>query len=446
MPRTSQDLVAKHHHELIVMMPAAGSGKSLSLIGRRLYRVLLAVSQVELKGVMPLADHTFEAPLNQLLHYSAGGGEERSVAKKYFKEMQEFAVDWESTAPGDGVKWMGLNMLSQAKVMLRNGQTWVSWAFPPEIMSMVVDPDRYAVWNLRVTSQLSTYCALALYEICARYRDNPSGLTSRKPCDWWIDALSGSAPAEGKKRREWRKFKLEKINRAVEEISAETDLEIELIEHRNGGRAVEEVQFVVRKKQRMPQLTASIAIDANLVLQAERLGIGEKAAEQLVRQYGESLFKDKLEMLSARMQNPTLARVENPFAWLSGVLKNADLSGETEPPLSSRFEGKPKPPIMQMNASAPAVRSNTVKVLAEINQLPTSERQKWIALAVAELRAAKLFSAQDKKRSEEDKIVIGAFGGKVINLYATQVYGPEWQSAMIAEPHTPSDTADIFDL
>jgi len=444
MPRTPQDLVTKHHHELIVMMPAAGSGKSLSLIGRRLYRVLLAVSQVELKGVMPLADHTFEAPLHQLLSYSASGGEERSVAKKYFKEMQEFAVDWESTAPGDGVKWIGLNMLSQAKVMLRNGQTWVSWAFPPEIMAMVVDPDRYAVWNLRVTSQLSTYCALALYEICARYRDNPSGVTSRKSCDWWIDALSGSAPAEGKKRREWRKFKLEKINRAVEEISSETDLEIELIEHRNGGRAIEEVQFIVRKKQKVQQLTTTVTIDANLMLQAERLGIGDKAAEQLIRQYGEELFKDKLELLSARIQNPTLTKVNNTFAWLSGVLKNAHLGGESAPPLG--VEPEAQAISAQVNVRAASNRSNASIVLAEVNKLPATQRQKWVALAVAELKAAKLFNAQDKKRSEEDKIVMGAFGGKVINLFATHVYGPDWQSMPMLESIDGNGTSEIIDV
>lgn len=444
MPLTSQDLVTKHHHELIVMMPAAGSGKSLSLIGRRLYRVLLAVSQVELKGVMPLADHTFDAPLHQLLSYSASGGEERSVAKKYFKEMQEFAVDWESTAPGDGVKWMGLNMLSQAKVMMRNGQTWVSWAFPPEIMSMVVDPDRYAVWNLRVTSQLSTYCALALYEICARYRDNPSGVTSRKPCDWWIDALSGSAPAPGKKRREWRKFKLEKIARAVEEISADTDLEIELIEHRNGGRAVEEIQFTVRKKQKVQALTTTVTVDANLVLQAERLGVGEKAAEQLIRQYGEGLFKDKLEMLAARVQNRALTPVNNAFAWLSGVLKNAHLGGELD------ANTIPQPQVKEQTSNETSknvpARSNASKILAEINQLPASERQKWVALAVAELKASKIFTAQDKKRSEEEKIVIGAFGGKVINLYATKVYGAAWQSVVIPDPVGMNTAAEVIDV
>ena len=187
MADPKDNLIIKQPHEMIVLKPV-GPHK-VTLIGRRLYSALLATSQQELNGVVPLATHTFEAPLQSLLKFSGGDGNERTVARRYFQEMQELSVSWESTAPGDGVKWVGLNMLSQAKILVRGGQTWVSWAFPPEIMEMIISPDRYAVWNLRVSSQLGTYSALALYEICARYRDNPSGVTSRKSSDWWIDAL-----------------------------------------------------------------------------------------------------------------------------------------------------------------------------------------------------------------------------------------------------------------
>ena len=180
------------------------------------------------------------------------------------------------------------------------------------------------------------------------------------------------------------------------------------------------------------------------MLQAERLGIGEKAAEQLIRQYGEELFKDKLDLLSARIQNPTLTKVNNTYAWLSGVLKNAHLSGESESPISAELEVIA--PSIPVKAKASSSRSNASIVLAEINQLSTVQRQKWIALAVAELKAAKLFNAQDKKRSEEDKIVMGAFGGKVVNLYATQVYGPEWQSALLLIPDDGHGKAEIIDV
>ena len=65
---------------------------------------------------------------------------------------------------------------------------------------------------------------------------------------------------------------------------------------------------------------------------------------------------------------------------------------------------------------------------------------------MAELKASKIFTAQDKKRSEEEKIVIGAFGGKVINLYATKVYGAAWQSVVIPDPVGMNTAAEVIDV
>ena len=78
--------------------------------------------------------------------------------------------------------------------------------------------------------------------------------------------------------------------------------------------------------------------------------------------------------------------------------------------------------------------------------MTTEQRQQWVALAVAELKAANIFSAQDKKRAEEDKIVMGVFGGKVVNLYATKIYGPGWQSAALLEPAVAQRGAEFIDV
>jgi hypothetical protein len=139
-----------------------------------------------------------------------------------------------------------------------------------------------------------------------------------------------------------------------------------------------------------------------------------------------------------------LTPVNNVFAWLSGVLKNAHLGGEPEAHTSSQPEVKEQ--ILTQTPKTVPARSNASKILVEINQLPAIERQKWVALAVAELKASKIFTAQDKKRSEEEKIVIGAFGGKVINLYATQVYGATWQTVVIPDPVGMNLTTEIIDV
>lgn len=436
MAEANDDLILRQHHEMIVMKPV-GVHK-VTLIARRLYSALLATSQQELNGVVPLATHTFEAPLKNLLKLSGSDGDERTVARRYFQEMRDLSVSWESTAPGDGVKWIGLNMLSQAKILVRGGQTWVSWAFPPEIMGMVVNPDRYAVWNLRVSSQLGTYSALALYEICARYRENPSGVTSRKSPDWWIDALSSTAVSAEKKRREWRKFKVEKINDAIAEINSETDLTIELIEHKS-GRSVSEIQFSVRKKNNSASLNEPTSINLDLVSRAGRMGISEPRAETLIRNYGDAVFSAKLEELRMRLFDKSKSPIENQFAYLKVILKNSELGKnsevkvqEAEPATARFFEAKKENISVAIN---PPEEGRVVRqITREMNELPVADLRIWIDQACAELKVAGLYSAIVQKRAQEDKIGTGILGGKVVSLYAQATYGPNWRTIDFAVP------------
>jgi hypothetical protein len=421
------DSLLKMHHEMVVMKPASGS--RVTLIGRKLYNTLLAVAQQEMAGVAPLATHTFEAPLNSLLKTS-GAHEDRTVAKKYLQEMQDLKVTWESTAPGDGVKWMGLHMLSQVKILVRNGQTWISWAFPPEVMEMVLNPTRYAVWNLRVTASMGTYVSLALYIICARYRDNPSGVTSRKSPDWWIDALSSVGSTPDKKRREWRKFKAEKLNDAIDDINKNTDIEVELLELKK-GRAVTEVQFTVRKKQQASSSLQKQVVNAELITHLIRAGISEQRAETLIREYGEDLVKAKLEELKKRTTNKSLSPVDNYFAYLRTLLRNATLgvtqagaTVQTHVPLAKAETAKitssePEQQALKSNSESDRIRST----LLEINALESSVRQYWVDQAVAELKAKKMFSSIDKKRAAEGRVVMGVLGSKVVAIYTEQTYG-----------------------
>ncbi len=100
-------------------------------------------------------------------------------------------------------------------------------------------PDR-----VELHRQLSTYTAVALYEICARYKDSPGGLTSRHEPEFWTRVLREGG---GIKPREFRKFKNELLMPAVAEINEETEIEVELIEHREQS-TLQAVQFKVARK------------------------------------------------------------------------------------------------------------------------------------------------------------------------------------------------------
>jgi len=414
-------------HEMIVMVPRS---KRVTLTGRRLYNALLQVSQSRLAAmdVMPQADYMFEAPLPALLRTTGSSGEDRTAAKRYLREMRGLEVDWESTAPGDGVKWRGFSMLSEVAIEVRNGENWVSWSYPPTIMSALKEPHRWARIDLEVLAKLGSYAAVALYEICARYRDNPSGVTSRKPVAWWADALS-QTPG-GSERREWRKFKNERVKPAVDEINEETDLEIELLEHRE-GRAVIDVQFSVRKKRLNKRVTDAQVIDANLVLRAESLGIREMKLEGLLKEFGEALVRDKVDLLERRAANNKLRGIDNAYSYLRSLLRNEGATPtDSTAPEQRAMPAPPPETAAQVVVTPPEadrwLPDRIAALKGEIVALEASRRQYFVERALQDLADKRQLNAVISRRAAQGDVLHGLLGAAVVKAYGEHTYGPAW--------------------
>ncbi len=422
---TQEGTELRKPHEMIVMVPRS---TRVTLTGRRIYNVLLQVSQARLAAMqsMPPADFMFEAPLPAILRTTGSSGSDRMAAKRYLKEMRGLEVDWESTAPGDGPKWKGFSMLSEVSIEVRSGENWVCWSYPPTIMAALRDPARWARLDLNVLASLSTYAAVALYEICARYRDNPSGVTSRKPASWWADALS-QTPA-GSERREWRKFKNEKIRQAVDEINNETDLEIAVVEHKQ-GRAVAEVQFSVRRKRGGPRSRSAAAdiVDANLVLRAESLGVRESKLDELIKEFGEARVREKVEVLERRAANNNLRGVENSYSYLRSLLRNADdVAASDRQPLDSAVPPTPSPapPVPSVESTWLNERIGTLRT--EFLKLSQEQRKAFADQALQQLGEKGMLSAVVSRRAAQGDYLHGLLGSAVVRVYATHLYGPNW--------------------
>jgi hypothetical protein len=416
-------------HEMIVMVPRSAR---VTLTARRIYTVLLHVSQTRMLAMpgMPQADFMFEAPLISILRTTGSDGTDRTAAKRYLSEMRSLEVDWESTAPGDGVKWRGFSMLSEVALEVRRGETWVSWSFPPSIMSALRDPQRWARIDLDVLTRLSTYAAIALYEICVRYRDNPGGVTSRKPVGWWTDALSNMP---GGDRREWRKFKNERVKEAVEEINRETDLEIELIEHRQ-ARVVIEVQFAVRKRSRhaLPHLHEQ-PVDAGLRLRGKTLGIREAKIESLIGEFGEERVHEKIELLERRAANDKLCDIENAYSYLRSLLRDDDGTGRRRAAAASAPAPVPALPPGSPPASAQVREEggagDRIRAMKrEVEQLDPAQLQVWVERALQDLAAKGLLTAVISRRAAQGDVLHGLLGSVVVQVYATATHGPSWNA------------------
>lgn len=412
-------------HEMIVMIPRS---KRITLTGRRIYNALLQVSQAAMASMeaMPPADYMFKAPLPALLRATGSSGEDRTAAKRYLNEMRSLEVDWESTSLGDGVKYRGFSMLSEVAIEVRGGENWVSWSYPPTIMSALREPSRWAQIDLNTLARLGTYAAVALYEICARYRGSPSGLTSRKPVAWWIAAMS-HVP-EGAERREWRKFKNERVQDAVAEINAETDIEVEMIEHK-AGRAVAEVQFTVRRKRGSTSGRPAQVVDAGLVLLAETLGIRELKLEALLREFGDAKVRASVEVLKRRVDNKQLRGIENTYSYLRSMLRNG--GGESE---AEQVVAADKPPIAPTAAVAPSATPQAdewaskrfAEMKAEVSSMAPSHRQALVDQALQDLAKKKMLNAVVSRRAAQGDVLHGLLGATIVRLYAVAMYGAEW--------------------
>ena len=440
-----QDIALRKPHEMIVMVPKSAT---VTLTARRIYTVLLQVAQTRLDRlkVMPAADFMFEAPLLAVLKGTGSKGGDRTAAKKYLAEMRSIEIDWESTAPGDGIKWRGFSMLSEVVLEVRRGENWVSWMFPPSIMAALMDPQRWARINLDVLARLDTYASIALYEICVRYRDNPGGLTSRKPPGWWTDALSN---VPGGDRREWRKFKNERIKPAIAEINAKTDLAIELVEHKQ-GRELREVQFSVRRKARQAVKPAHAPVDTSLIMRAQTLGISEAKTDALIREFDEAQVNLHLSELERRMTSTTLKAVENAYSYLrSLLLRSVDEpvmspGAVADPPLVNkpaiRLEPQPLQPLHPLTVDSAWQGERLRTLMREMENLSEVNRRHWLNLAVQDLSARGLLTAAVSRRAALGEIAKGVLGSKAVQIYAEATYGLGW-NVMTALAPGPDERA-----
>lgn len=288
----------------------------LSAVARKIYTVLLWEAQQQMRsiGQTPDATHLFEMPIQRAVELAGSASGSRTLVQGYLKEMRKQSISWEAPGVTAGVEWADMALLSQVAFTVKHGVRHVQWAFPPDIVKALLEPKLWTLQDLQILAQLESYSAIALYDICSRYRNNPSGVTNRATPEWWVDALSSST-----KKREWRKVKNESVQSAVEEINSKTDIAVELIEHRV-GRAVSEVQFAVRKKHSDVSSAEPTLVqqDSRIFAAAKWLKISESQLTALAAKYSDELLLTALTELNRRVGQG--ADVRNHLAYLKSIL------------------------------------------------------------------------------------------------------------------------------
>lgn len=436
------DLRLNKPNQSLIMKPEKGK---LASNGLKLHLALLYISQKQLMlhEAIPSANHMFEAPVKDLMALITEPGSKsdtRTVIKEYFIGMMGTVVRWESpdARNNHNILWAGMPMISYAEVELRDGMNWARWQLPGPLLEAVADPTFYTPIDLGYASRLSSYSAVALYQICSRYRNNPTGLTSKNPPNWWLDAMMSTPAVDPKTKkkivREWRKKKNAIVLDAIDEINRKTDIEISLAEFREGlpgaGRNVTAVQFSVRRKANPP--VDQTPIDIELVRLYSGLGIPETLVGQYAKIHSPDLVKRALIKIEARIAREDLPAVENLSGYLGKILRESEVEVQEVAP-------EPRPTMKRANENAErdvpevvSLVSPRTKVKDEFQGLDVTVRKVYAERAFSDLTEKGLATASLSRNMSQD-VWAGVLLAQMVQIYGEEKYGREWESLMIPE-------------
>lgn len=320
--------------ESIAINPKTGK---VTLLTRKLFNVLLYLAQKQGDGQV-----IYRAPLTEITSNASFDSNDTALIKEHLRKMNAIQVEWNSTSQDGNRRWGVTNILAEAEIIedLQSRRTWVEWSYSPKIKKRLLEPEIYARLSLQFQSSLRSSASLALYEICSRYTTSPNNLTMRQAWEWWRPVLTGVPEgSEGETYQEYKYFKRDVLKGAVAELNAVTDLEVELIEHKN-GRKIESLQFRARKKaQAGLPLTDPGLFNMAIVAKMMALGLSQREVEQIYVETEENVIMAALDALAARQANKRQPPIENPGAYFKTALK----SGTTrQRALPQKAAAKPK--------------------------------------------------------------------------------------------------------
>lgn len=407
----------------LAMVPKTGA---ITRVGRQAYTLMMFVAREQ--GAEDEKTGLFGAPLNAVIRGYDGSSGSVKELKKHLLSMVTHVVEWQSPSPGETEEWGACGLLSQVNLKKKNGENWVYWAYPPALRQEMLYPLRYAQILRSTIAQFRSHAGLALYEICARYKDNPSHLTSKQHWKWWLPVLTGK-PVPNEIKTEYRFFNRDTIKPAVEEVNEVSELIVTAHEFKV-GRTIEYIQFEVRLKQEDPAKN-KYAIDLSKVARAIQLGIDAEIAEDLFIRHGELAFAKAMERLEARLAmpgTPILSRHAYLKALLTGKAVDKSLPAVIGAPSAEQVEPLPVDPGVKAQEIMRNRETEKLKIVrSEIEDLNPAA----LAQLLSELKLnfiERKVSQAVMKRLDDGNWESALIMGELVRFYWKRTRGTDWTS------------------
>lgn len=294
--------------EAIAVKPHAGR---LTLLTRKISNVLMAAAQAQ-----GLDTQTYRIPLSKLSSQADYDSNNLVLLKEQLRKMASTTVEWHVGTKG-ARRW-GVTSLLEVEIIEEGQRCWIEWSYPTKLKEKLLAPEIYAKLSLQMQNSFRSAAALALYEICVRYVDSPAHVTMRMHWTDWRPTLTGYPDGEEGTYQQYKYFKRDVVKPAVEEVTALTDIEVTLIEHKS-GRTVADLQFEVRPKgQSGLALDEPNLFDMSLISRLMAIGFVQYQAEKIYSDTDESKLRATLDYTEKRLkQQPKL---DNPQGYFRDAL------------------------------------------------------------------------------------------------------------------------------
>lgn len=369
-PRSEIEQLLRKPVNTLAIVPKS---EKITLTARKIYNVMLHHAQRQ--GVI---QDVYRVPFKTIATGIDFHSNNTEIIKQYFRQMATTGVEWQSPTSGEGVQWSVSALIAHAALIKQGNELLLEWSYAPNIKHELLDPQRFAKMSLQVQAELNTMPALALYEICCRYVDNPSGLTARQSWAWWRPVLTGSPDSAAAAYLEYKIFNRDVLKKAIKKVNEVSDLEIELIEHKQ-GRAVRELQFRVRRKtplRNAPDI-AMTPVDLKTIATALKAGVAQGRAEKLISKFGAKAMDEALLTMSLRHGQVKMGPVRSPEKYLVTLLESGQFNElKILPPSHTPklYDSK----VQRLKLIEQFYAGKRAELLEMFQELNVSEQQQWI--------------------------------------------------------------------
>ncbi|MCP3728160.1 replication initiation protein [Paraburkholderia sp. CNPSo 3272] len=293
----------------IHIAPKSGS---ISLQQRKMFSSLIknAIRQDSLDRGRSSFEITISA-LSQDVDLNSNNTE---YVKETINSLISTVVNWDYLTQDKRSIWKASGLLAGAELE----RSVLRYTFSEQIRGELLNPEIYAMIDMRITRQFRKAHSLALWENVVRYE--AVGVTARFPLATLRDLILGQ-DTSAQSYKLYKQFKSRVLVPCIKEVNEISDHNFELIEHKV-GRSVVALQFRVTRK---PETDPSQELRANetlLIGEMSKFSIPVSEARRLLKQYGEDKIRTAVAYTAARVAQKNAAPLANVAAYFRKALSD----------------------------------------------------------------------------------------------------------------------------